>query len=222
MLLRRLTKHVAEQSWFAVWLDLIVVVVGIFLGLQAAQWNDARQDVQWEQEFLRDLKGDLERDFQHLETVLAFQSAKGDRLRAAMQQLVNGNGLTDADYWSAKEGNSTFFPANGVYESALTSGKIELIRDRPLRYQIMNLYGHHYTRVTYNGELYDARVETTAWESRKYFDVFQHKFVRWDESVEQDVRAEFAFLILENEIYVDLVQTLAEQISVLVSDLDSR
>ena len=33
MILRRFTKHLSEQNWFAVWLDVIVVVVGIFLGM---------------------------------------------------------------------------------------------------------------------------------------------------------------------------------------------
>ena len=30
MLLRRFSKHVSDQNWFAVGLDVIVVVVGIF------------------------------------------------------------------------------------------------------------------------------------------------------------------------------------------------
>jgi hypothetical protein len=77
MILRRFTQHVTEQNWFAVGLDLVVVVVGIFLGLQVTQWNDARQDVRWEREFYDDLKGDLERDLGHLGAVMEFQSGKG-------------------------------------------------------------------------------------------------------------------------------------------------
>ena len=42
MLLRRITKHVKEQSWFAVGLDFVIVVVGVFIGLQVANWNDGR------------------------------------------------------------------------------------------------------------------------------------------------------------------------------------
>ena len=78
MLLRRFTKHVNEQNWFAVWLDVCVVVVGIFLGLQMSEWNQGRQDVKWEREFLQDLRGELERDLEHLNSVIEFQSSKGD------------------------------------------------------------------------------------------------------------------------------------------------
>ena len=44
MILRRFMQHVREQEWFAVWIDLLVVVIGIFLGLQVTDWNAARQD----------------------------------------------------------------------------------------------------------------------------------------------------------------------------------
>lgn len=42
LLLRRVNQHIREHDWFAVLIDLIVVVVGVFLGLQAANWNEAR------------------------------------------------------------------------------------------------------------------------------------------------------------------------------------
>ena len=39
MLLRRITKHVTDQNWFAVFIDFIIVVVGVFIGIQVANWN---------------------------------------------------------------------------------------------------------------------------------------------------------------------------------------
>ena len=42
MLLRSITKHVRDQNWFAVFLDFVIVVVGVFIGLQVANWNEAR------------------------------------------------------------------------------------------------------------------------------------------------------------------------------------
>jgi len=32
MRLRRITEHVNAQNWFAVWLDFVIVVVGVFIG----------------------------------------------------------------------------------------------------------------------------------------------------------------------------------------------
>jgi hypothetical protein len=40
MLLRRLSKHVEDQNWFAVTVDFLIVVGGVFIGLQVANWNE--------------------------------------------------------------------------------------------------------------------------------------------------------------------------------------
>ena len=44
MLLRRVTRHVRSQNWFAVGVDFLIVVVGVFVGLQVQDWNDARKE----------------------------------------------------------------------------------------------------------------------------------------------------------------------------------
>lgn len=42
MLLRRISQHVKDQNWFAVILDFIIVVAGVFLGIQIGNWNSDR------------------------------------------------------------------------------------------------------------------------------------------------------------------------------------
>lgn len=42
MAIRRFREHAAAQNWFAVGVDLAIVVVGVFLGIQASNWNAAR------------------------------------------------------------------------------------------------------------------------------------------------------------------------------------
>jgi hypothetical protein len=39
MILRRLTRHVCERNWTAVALDFLIVMVGVFVCLQVANWN---------------------------------------------------------------------------------------------------------------------------------------------------------------------------------------
>lgn len=39
MILRRLTRHVKDQNWFAVALDFVIVVVGVYLGVLLGNWN---------------------------------------------------------------------------------------------------------------------------------------------------------------------------------------
>jgi hypothetical protein len=43
-MIRRIRAHAAKQDWFAVAVDLGIVVIGVFLGIQASNWNQDRQD----------------------------------------------------------------------------------------------------------------------------------------------------------------------------------
>ena len=42
MAIRRFREHITAHNWFAVGVDIVIVIVGVFLGLQANNWNQAR------------------------------------------------------------------------------------------------------------------------------------------------------------------------------------
>ncbi len=44
MILRRITKHVTDQNWFAVLLDFLIVVMGIWVALMVGQWTEDQQN----------------------------------------------------------------------------------------------------------------------------------------------------------------------------------
>ena len=44
MILRRVARHVREQNWTAIGIELVIVVIGVFLGIQVSNWNTARQE----------------------------------------------------------------------------------------------------------------------------------------------------------------------------------
>ena len=53
MLFRRISKHVKEQNWFAVALDFVIVVFGVYIGIQLGNWNEERADQARSQQYLR-------------------------------------------------------------------------------------------------------------------------------------------------------------------------
>jgi hypothetical protein len=59
MILRRITEHVKAQNWTAVALDFFIVVVGVFIGIQVANWNDAHQERATEATYLKSLQTDI-------------------------------------------------------------------------------------------------------------------------------------------------------------------
>lgn len=44
MILRRITDGIKNQDWFVVLVEVLIVVVGIFIGLQVDDWNTERKD----------------------------------------------------------------------------------------------------------------------------------------------------------------------------------
>ena len=43
MRLRSISKNLKEQNWFAVILDFLIVVLGVFLGVQMGNWMSTDQ-----------------------------------------------------------------------------------------------------------------------------------------------------------------------------------
>lgn len=62
MILRRVMEHVRAQNWAAIVIDFVIVVVGVFIGIQVSNWNDGRAARAMEIEFLRTVRDDIERD----------------------------------------------------------------------------------------------------------------------------------------------------------------
>ncbi|MEP6390276.1 MAG: hypothetical protein ABJ056_10175 [Halioglobus sp.] len=59
MLLRRVTKHVKEQDWFAVFLDFVIVVIGILIAFQITNYSQSLT----QQDELRRAEDALQYDF---------------------------------------------------------------------------------------------------------------------------------------------------------------
>jgi hypothetical protein len=59
MLLRRVIENVKDQNWFAIGIDFVIVVVGVFIGIQVSNWNDARADKAQEVAILAQLESEF-------------------------------------------------------------------------------------------------------------------------------------------------------------------
>ncbi len=59
MLLRRVVEHVKAQNWFAVFLDFVIVVAGVFVGIQVSNMNDVRADQKRLERIVAAMKADM-------------------------------------------------------------------------------------------------------------------------------------------------------------------
>ena len=60
MILQRLTTALRKQEWFTVVIETLIVMFGVFLGLQVNNWNQAR----FERADTQNVLERLERDFE--------------------------------------------------------------------------------------------------------------------------------------------------------------
>ena len=59
MIRRRVIEQLREQQWIAVGIELLIVVLGVFIGLQASNWNQERASARQGAVFAGRLKADL-------------------------------------------------------------------------------------------------------------------------------------------------------------------
>lgn len=143
MLVRRISKHVKEQNWFAVWLDLAMVVLGVFIGLQVHNWNEARIAQQTGRDYYARLVEDLRaEESTRVARIAYYQLTKQHGLAAlsALEQADETLGeqfLVDA-YQATQIWNYT--PHRTTYDELLSVGITNAISNVAFRNRLANYY----------------------------------------------------------------------------------
>ncbi|MBT8448761.1 MAG: hypothetical protein KJO69_03675 [Gammaproteobacteria bacterium] len=144
MLLRRFMAHTKEQNWFAVGLDVIVVIVGIYLGMQVSDWNDSNNKVKTEIQYLTVLNQDLQRIDERLLDKLEFEIAQA-KLANYVYELLSKDDFDSHKQLIAAGLNdltirrSAFF-TSPVYIDLLSSGNLTIIRNEVLRNEVIAFF----------------------------------------------------------------------------------
>jgi hypothetical protein len=73
MILRRIIAHFRNQEWAAIAIDFMIVVFGVFFGIQVANWNAAATDRRAEAGYLLQLQRDVEAIKSELQAQVAFE-----------------------------------------------------------------------------------------------------------------------------------------------------
>jgi hypothetical protein len=92
MLLRRVIEHVRKQDWTAVAIDFVIVVIGVFVGIQVSNWNETRAELQRERLLLAELQAELTQSIRQTEIKrLAYEQVarSGERSLAFLESGVD-------------------------------------------------------------------------------------------------------------------------------------
>ncbi len=145
MILQRLVSGLGKQEWNVVVIEGLVLVGGIFAGLQVNSWNDARQDRLSERHYLERIYEELAADIADIT-----QGIHAAESRAEMGRLliaaVDDPDLASADprafFRAIEQAGYTYSPAISDYtfQELKHDGKIGIIRDAELRWALMRYY----------------------------------------------------------------------------------
>lgn len=94
MILRRMTQALRRQDWFTVFVELMIVVLGVFFGLQANNWNEARADRQREAGYLQGLAQDIRIDIADIDEIIRVSTLRMSAMSYLLEQ-ADGAPLPD-------------------------------------------------------------------------------------------------------------------------------
>jgi len=144
MLLRRFSSHVRAENWFAVFLDLIVVVVGLFIGLQIDTWWEGQKEARLENAYLLEIRDDFELN----ESSLKGSAARLEEIIRSMlllheQSVLESPSLSTAELnekFSEIGSMPSFIPVNRAYANLTGSGDLKLIQSRSIKHALAEYY----------------------------------------------------------------------------------
>ena len=143
MIFSRVIKHAQEQNWTAVFIEIAIVVLGVFIGLQAQDWATAHAEQQRADVLLQQLRGDLDNERLNLKTYMAYQHVTADYARTAIKGLESP-GSVDPATWVASAYKASQILTNvskrATFDEMNSTGAIDLLRNARLRTRLVSYY----------------------------------------------------------------------------------
>lgn len=158
MILRRIASAIKNQDWFVVFIEIIIVVLGVYIGIYL---GDIQEDRKFKQETdiaLQALETELRSDLIRLDEIIEVQSNMVATQRHLIDLLkdepLDENQIGDLLIFIINK-NSTFYPNRAAYQTLQASGYLAALPDEDMRLHITRLFEREYVRQDFNSVKYD-------------------------------------------------------------------
>jgi uncharacterized membrane-anchored protein YhcB (DUF1043 family) len=135
MILRRLSQSLKEQNWTAIWIEFLLLVVGVFLGIQVANWNAERIEQAKTIKILDAFRADMT-DYIAVTKLFSDKANKG----LADYEAARARGEKPAPYFMRFRGSDT--TPKSVWQVAQQSGLSDLVHP-----SLMFEIGYYYSEL---------------------------------------------------------------------------
>jgi hypothetical protein len=145
MIHRRIAEAFRRQDWFTVFVETMIVVLGVFLGLQVNNWNAARAEGQRSREYLSRIRAELVADMTELERHRGLWQQVANEGYAAVSYAETGarGGATDWEVLRSFLNASQSFQfafVDTTYSELRSAGELRLIPDADIRSGLADYY----------------------------------------------------------------------------------
>ena len=143
MNLRRIMEHVRKLEWRAIGIELIIVIVGVFIGMQVSNWNVEREARQTGAMFAERLKADLREEAWYYQLQIEYSRdvlANAERAVDALSGRLNDS--NEALLISAYRATQYKQKARrrATYDELVSTGTLGLISSQTLRNTALQVY----------------------------------------------------------------------------------
>jgi hypothetical protein len=145
VIFRRIKAHVVSENWFAVFIDFIIVVFGVFMGFQVQAWNEARSDDARTRAYLERIHADVGTDIESYALRLQFWKQVSDYGMLALDYVNSKDSDKSADwkillafFQSSQTGE--FITTQATFDELRNAGELRLIGNVQLRTLISGYY----------------------------------------------------------------------------------
>lgn len=145
MIHSRLAQSLKAQNWTATTVEFLLIVLGVFLGIQAANWNEQRVEDAKAQAYLARIRGNLATDLMSIQRREDFWRKVIDDGKASIHyaesgELVQGSAWkTVLAFYQASQ-LWQWVPSDATYQEMRSGGELGLIRDETLREALSQYY----------------------------------------------------------------------------------
>lgn len=144
MLFKRFRENIKRQDWFSIWLEILAVVLGVFLALQADNWNEWRAERVEERDYLLRLYSDIENSISTSRAAIEYMNLHADRANVVLRSLDSCRIVQDdqLDFANGLFQLGNVVPpylAEGTINELRATGKESVFRTSEVRRQLNQL-----------------------------------------------------------------------------------
>ena len=154
MIMRRLAQSLRDQNWSTITIEFVLLVIGVFLGIEAANWNARRVEDARAEAYLARLRGNLQADALSIQRRIDFWNVVIAEGKAAIRYAETGERV-DGSAWKTVRAFYQasqlwqWIPADATYQELRSGGELGLIRDAALRDALSQYYLENGAAVAY-------------------------------------------------------------------------